>query len=320
MEVTVIIPNYNGIQYLGDCLASIYQGTMVPEIIVVDNGSLDGSVELVERDYPQCELIRFQKNTGFCRAVNEGIKRAKTEFVLLLNNDIRVDKDFVHSLHAAIKSRKRAFSVAAKMLSMQEPEVIDAAGDLYCALGWAFSLGKGKRKERYDKSSEVFAACAGAAIYRRKIFETIGYFDENHFAYLEDVDIGYRARIWGYHNYYEPAALVYHAGSAVSGSRYNDFKVRLASRNSIYLIGKNMPLWQIILNLPLLIVGILIKALFFAKKGMGKTYICGIGEGIRLSVSRKGRQQKVPVCLNHMTNYFRIQAELWLNTIRRFTG
>ena len=152
MEVTVIIPNYNGIQYLGDCLASIYRGTMVPEIIVVDNGSLDGSAELVERDYPQCELIRFQKNTGFCRAVNEGIKRAKTEFVLLLNNDIRVDKDFVCSLYTAIKSRKRAFSVAAKMLSMQEPEVIDAAGDLYCALGWAFSLGKHKFSRPMDSA------------------------------------------------------------------------------------------------------------------------------------------------------------------------
>ena len=101
----------------------------------------------------------------------------------------------------------------------------------------------------------IFASCAGADIYRKKVFEKIGYFDEEHFAYLEDIDVGYRARIFGYENWYVPAALVYHVGSGTSGSRYNQFKTRYSSRNNIYLIYKNMPVLQIILNLPFLVPG-----------------------------------------------------------------
>ena len=109
--------------------------------------------------------------------------------------------------------------------------------------------------------------CGGAAIYRKKIMEKIGYFDEEHFAYLEDTDIGYRARIYGYENWYAPDAVVYHVGSGTSGSRYNHFKTRYSSRNNIYLIYKNMPLLQIILNLPFLVAGFLIKFLFTKRNG-----------------------------------------------------
>ena len=248
------------------------------------------------------------------------IRLAKTEYVMLLNNDTEVDADCVKNLYRTIVQKKDAFSVSAKILSMQQPETIDDAGDLYCSLGWAFALGKGKPRRAYHKASKIFAACGCAAIYRKSVFETIGYFDENHFAYLEDIDVGYRARISGYENYYAPDALVYHAGSAVSGSRYNEFKVRLASRNSVYLIYKNMPFLQILLNLPHLVPGFGIKALFFAKKGMGRTYMEGIAEGIRLSLSKEGRRQKVPFRSECLGNYVRVQMELWWNTVRRITG
>lgn len=317
VDITVVIPNYNGIQYMDGCLGSLYGGSLVPEVIVVDNGSSDGSADLAEKKYPMCRVVRFRENKGFCRAVNEGIRRADTEYVILLNNDTAVDREFVFHLREAIRKRRGAFSVSAKMLSMGEPEIIDDAGDLYCALGWAYARGKGKRRENYSKSVEIFASCAGAAIYRKSVFDIIGYFDENHFAYLEDIDIGYRARISGFCNYFEPKAVVYHAGSAVSGSRYNEFKIKLSSRNSIYLVYKNMPLFQICLNLPFLVTGILIKLLFFAKKGHGMVYLRGIGEGIGLCFSQKGRRQKVrfrPECLG---NYVKIQMELWMNIGRR---
>ena len=166
----------------------------------------------------------------------------------------------------------------------------------------------------------VFAACGGAAIYRKNLFSVIGDFDENHFAYLEDIDIGYRAKISGFANYYEPGAIVYHAGSAVSGSRYNEFKVKLSSKNSIYLIYKNMPILQILLNLPFLTAGIIIKSFFFARKGMGKTYWKGIWEGIRLCCTKEGKKNKVPFRPECLGNYVRIQLELWGNMIRRLTG
>lgn len=327
-DVTVIIPNYEGEKYVEACLDSLCRGSRVPEIIVVDNGSQDRSVERIKRwmdrrirrELPSCRLVCFGENRGFCAAVNEGIRLAETKYVILLNNDTQADKDFVKNLYRAMEKRKNAFSVSAKVLSLRQPDIIDDAGDLYCALGWAFALGKGQKRGAYRKEAEIFAACACAAIYRKSVFETIGYFDENHFAYLEDIDIGYRAKISGYGNYFAPDAVVYHAGSAVSGSRYNEFKVYLASRNSLYLAYKNMPLLQILLNVPFLAAGVGIKALFFVKKGLGKAYFKGLKDGIALILSREGREQKVPFRTECLGNYGKIQLELWVNLARRIVG
>ncbi len=315
-DVTVVIPNYNGIKYIDKCLESLYEGSAAPKVILIDNGSADGSAELAEKKYPMCKVVRFKENKGFCRAVNEGIRLSDTEYVILLNNDTRVDKEYVYRLWKAIQKRKDAFSVSAKMLSMQNPKLIDDAGDSYCALGWAFALGKGKDEALYAKPAEVFASCAGAAIYRKSVFDVIGYFDENHFAYLEDIDIGYRAKISGFSNYFEPGAIVYHAGSAVSGSRHNKFKVRLSARNNIYLIYKNMPFFQILLNSGFIVAGILVKTVFFAKKGLGRIYLKGLAEGVRLCMSEKGKRQKVHFRRECMGNYMKIQLELWGNMLR----
>ena len=171
----------------------------------------------------------------------------------------------------------------------------------------------------YDKEGRIFSACAGAAIYRRGLFDKIGYFDENHFAYLEDIDIGYRANIYGYPNKYAPEAEVFHAGSAVSGSRHNEFKVKLSARNSIYLIYKNMPFLQIIINFPLLLAGYLIKFLFFSLKGMGGAYGKGLLEGIKLSVSGEGRKNKVKFRIRNIKNYLWIQGQLWTNILLRLS-
>ena len=319
---TVVIPNWNGKKYLKECLDSLFeQEGGAPEIILVDNGSDDGSVCFVKEYYPSVTLIEFQENTGFCKAVNAGIKAAHTKYVILLNNDTKADKCFMCRLEERMERSEKIFSASAKMLSMQEPEIVDDAGDYYCALGWAYALGKGKKDcESYAKARKIFAACAGAAIYRREIFEKIGFFDENHFAYLEDIDVGYRARIHGFYNVFEPAAIVFHAGSATSGSKYNEFKVNFSSRNSVYIIRKNMPLIQRIINLPFLMVGFLIKTLFFVKKGFGKTYMNGLWEGLCLSCSAKGSEKKVKFKWVNLKNYFVIQWELWANVFRRFVS
>ena len=316
-DVTVIIPNYNGIAYIKDCLDSLKMQSYPDfEIIVVDNASTDGSCEVVEKDFPEVKLIKLSQNFGFCRAVNEGIRVTKTKYLILLNNDTKADKDFVRELRNAIDAHDDTFSVAAKMLQMNAPDKIDAAGDLYCALGWAFALGKDKKSNRYNKESVIFSACGGASIYRKSMFEQIGYFDELHFTYLEDVDVGYRARIMGFSNRYTPKAVVYHAGSGTTGSRYNPFKVRMASRNSWYVIYKNMPLLQIILNLPFLLIGFGIKALFFILKGYGREYLSGMKRGYLMCV--EGR--KYPFDKRFIKNYCKIQLELWLNIFRRIAG
>lgn len=316
-KVTVIIPNYNGIVYMEECLKSLKNQTMSDfHTIVVDNMSTDGSKELVKEKFPECELIELEQNFGFCRAVNEGIRRTKTEYLILLNNDTTVEPAFVEELYKAIDANPNTFSVAAKMIQMYHKDKLDAAGDMYCALGWSFSLGKDMDVSKYDKESVVFSACGGAAIYRRAIFEQIGYFDELHFSYLEDVDVGYRARIMGYENRYTPKAIVYHAGSAVSGSRYNSFKVRIAARNSWYVIYKNMPTLQIIINLPFLLIGFGVKAMFFICKGYGREYLSGMKRGYIMCV--KGR--KYPFDKRFLGNYCKIQLQLWVNMFRRIFG
>ena len=143
-------------------------------------------------------------------------------------------------------------------------------------------------------------------------------FDEEHFAYFEDIDIGYRAKIYGYRNRFAANSIVYHAGSATSGSRYNHFKTKLASRNSVYVIYKNMPLLQLVINLPFLTAGFLLKTLFFAKKGMGKDYVGGLINGVRLSMSDAGKKHKQRYDMAKIGNYVSIQLALWRNLFRLF--
>ncbi len=322
-KITIVIPNYNGKEFLQKCLMSLdeeenREDTPPFQVIVVDNGSTDGSVFILTELWPQVEKILLPENTGFCHAVNLGIQAARTPYVILLNNDTVVEPGFVKALHDAMERESRLFSVSARMLMWDRPELIDDAGDLYCALGWAFARGKGRRASRYDAPARVFSACGGAAIYRRSVFEEIGFFDENHFAYLEDLDIGYRAGIYGYRNAYEPDARVHHFGSASTGSRYNAFKTRRACANSVYVIYKNMPFLQLLINLPFLSVGFIVKFLFFLKKGMAGLYFQGFLDGVRLACSPEGRRHKVPFSVGHLKNYLVIQWTLYINTLRFF--
>ena len=313
-KVSVIIPNYNGMQYVKRCLDSLMAQTLKDwEILFIDNGSADGSRELVEKEYPLVKVIALPENLGFCGAVNIGIRAATAPYVVLLNNDTEAEPEFLQELYDGIRRKPRAFSGGAMMLQFHDREKIDDAGNFYNALGWAFALGKGKPAADYNKERKIFSACGGAAIYRKDLLEELGYFDEEHFAYLEDMDIGYRAQIAGYENWYFPKAKVYHVGSGTSGSRYNQFKIRYSSRNNIYMIYKNMPILQIVLNMPLLVAGFTVKLLFFSFKGYGREYAAGIKNGFSICKKNKVRFQ-----WKHMGNYCRIQIQLWVNLIRRF--
>lgn len=318
-KTSVVIPNYNGKEYIEDCLRALGRQTRRPDlVIVIDNGSTDGSADIVEEEFPEVRLIRLSENTGFCGAVNLGIRESEgMDYVILLNNDTKVFPGFVKELVRAMDRKKNAFSCQAKMLRMCDPGKMDDAGDLYCAFGWAFARGKGRDERKFTHPVEIFSSCAGAAIYRKSVLDKIGGFDENHFAYLEDTDIGWRARLHGYHNYFIPSAKVLHVGSAASGSVYNLFKVKNTSRNSVYLISKNMPPLQILLNLPLLLFGFAVKAVFFAEKGFGREYLKGILQGLKLS--RRGRKEgrRVPCRRKMLPTYIAIQMELWINCVRR---
>lgn len=304
-KATIIIPNYNGLKFMEMCMSALEKQTCKDfEILVVDNGSTDGSVEwLKENEIPS---IFLPENTGFSGAVNVGIKASKTPFVILLNNDTEAKEGYVEALIREIERSPKIFSVSPKMIQLYHKELMDDGGDMYSIMGWAYQRGVGQEIERYNRACNVFSACAGAAIYRREVFEEIGYFDEMHFAYLEDIDVGYRAKIAGYYNRYCPSAEIYHVGSGTSGSKYNEFKVRLAARNNVYLNYKNMPSWQLLLNSIPIGLGILGKYFFFKKKGFEKEYVGGVLEGIRTVKKTK----KVAYRPEDFQNYLAIEWEL----------
>lgn len=315
-EVTIIIPNYNGKALLENCIRTLERQTCQNfRLLVVDNGSTDGSAS-VRSETLDMEVIALNENTGFCGAVNLGIRRSDTPYVLLLNNDTETDERFVEEMLKGIKKSDRIFSCGAQMLDFRRRDVIDNAGDLYTLFGWAVARGKGKPAADFSKEKDVFSCCGGAVIYRRELLAQTGLLDERHFAYLEDVDLGYRARLMGYRNRYIPAAKVYHVGSATTGTRYNEKKVYLAARNSMFVIYKNMPLLQLLFNLPFLLAGVLIKWLFFVKKGFGRAYLRGIGAG--LAGCRSCR--KVRFVSGRLWRYVTLEWEIFTNVFRLFLG
>ena len=286
-KVTIIIPNYNGIKFLGDCIESLrYQTYQNFDMLIVDNGSKDESVEyLMELESYESNLnikvIYLDENLGFAGGVNVGLAACDSKYVILLNNDTEVFPDYVEMLVNAIEKSEKIFAINPLMINANNKELVDDAGDGYSLLGWGYQIGVGEKVENFTKKRAVFSACAGASIYRKSILDEIGYFDEMHFAYLEDMDLSFKARLRGYIIGLEPNAKVYHLGSATSGSKYNSFKVRLAARNNIYLIYKNMTNLQIIFNFFPLLLGTLVKMGFFMKKGFIKDYMSGLVEGFR---------------------------------------
>jgi len=312
-RVSVVIPNYNGEKYLRGCLESLsLQNDLDFETIIIDNASQDSDYKWIEEAYPDIIFKRLDKNYGFSPAVNVGIKMAQGEYVLLLNNDTVVEQDFISQMVKAIEKDERIFGVSSKMIVYQNNSIMDDAGDEYTILGWTLKRGDGKPVEQFNESKKVFSACAGAALYRKRVFEEMGLFDEDFFAYMEDVDVSYRARIYGYYNVYCPEAKVYHIGSATSGSKYNAFKVRLAARNNVYVPYKNMPLLQLIVNLPALVVGTLVKGLWFWKKGFGKEYRAGLWEGVKSLYKIK----KIPYRGKQLKHYLHIEWLLIQNTFK----
>lgn len=315
MKISVIIPNYNGEKIIDGCIQSLLKQEYKDfNIIVVDNNSADDSVKIIEERYPSITLIKNKENLGFAAAVNIGIKATKSDFVALLNNDTEVDEKWLGNLYSVVSKDDKIFSASSKMIRFYERDKIDDAGDQYNLLGWAYKRGDGASIDKFNKDKIIFSTCAGAGLYRREIFEEIGYFDENFFAYLEDVDVSFRGNIYGYKNIYVNNAIVYHMVSATSGSRHNEFKVKLASRNSMYLIRKNMPLFFEIINLPFIILGIMVKYIYFLRKSLGKEYIEGIKEGIFI----KNKVEKTKFKLKNLFNYFIIEVRLIVNTFKMF--
>ena len=256
MKVSLVILNWNGKRFLKECLDSVFSQSYKDfEVILVDNGSTDGSVEFVKKNYPKVKVIENEKNLGFAEGNNIGIRAAKGEYIVLLNNDTKADKDFLKELvKCAEESRGRVGCIAAKMLFYSNPEKINSAG--------MFALKDGAGRDRgvfegdspkWNRKEEIFGACAGAALYTRKALDDVAvngeFFDSSFFAYFEDTDLAYRLRLRGWKTIYCPSAVVLHHGKGTS-RKIHDFNIYYGHANRLKIIIKDFPVGLLLRFLP----------------------------------------------------------------------
>src|SRR5436190_24280141 len=215
-SVTALVLSYNGRELLDVALPTLLAQTY-PDlaVTVIDNGSTDGTGGYVRERWPEVEVLRLESNIGVAAALNRGIEGADGELVALLNNDIELEPPWLARLVDDLKQHPQAASASGKMLRFDQRDVIDAAGDGMRWSGAGFGRGVGELdRGQYDRAEEVFSACAGAALYRRAALYDVGPFDEDFFAYLEDVDWGLRSQLRGFTSRYVPGAVAYHMRGA----------------------------------------------------------------------------------------------------------
>lgn len=278
MKVCAVIPSWNAADLIGACLRSLEAQSHPVDIIVVDNGSVDNTAEIVEKDFPKVRLIKLPENTGFDGGVNAGIRPAMAEgydAIVLVNNDVVLEKRWLERLVDVLKSHQNTGIVSAKQLHMDKKH-FDSTGDFYSIWGMPFPRGRNQTDNgQYDKPEEIFSAPAAATLYRTAMFEEIGIFDEKFFAYFEDVDISFRARLAGWKVRYEPKAEVYHHVNATS-SKLGSFSRYHSVKNFFMLYIKNMPGWLFWKYLPLFVMQAVRLCASSVIKGGGWAYFRGL--------------------------------------------
>lgn len=239
-KASVVIVTWNGLHHLQRCLPALQEQTGLSfETIVVDNGSIDGTADWIAETYPQIVLKRLDSNHGFAAANNIGFGVARADLIATLNNDAVPDPEWLQALVQAARKHPEAGSFASRIVLDRDPNTIDSAGVVTDVLGIAWDRHNAEPVGS-DEAGEVFGACAGAALYRKALLDETGGFDSNFFAYLEDVDLAWRARWLGWTARYVPEARVVHAHSA-TGTEESPFKTFHLGRNKVWTIVKNHP-------------------------------------------------------------------------------
>lgn len=240
--VTIVVVSWNGKHLLQECLPSIQRQTFTDfEIIVVDNGSTDGSIEFL-RAFPSVQVIALPENQGFAGPNNLAFERAKGSWIATINNDLTLSPDWLQILVDALEKEPDCFAVQGRILKDAEPNLIDTCGLGIRACGAARNLGHNKPADSITTARPVFTVSAGAAVYRRSMLEQIGFFEASYFAYYEDLDAGWRARTRGWRSVLVPQAVAYHKVHGTSGSLKNDRLWYLSERNRLRTLVRNLPI------------------------------------------------------------------------------
>ncbi len=292
-RVAVLIVNFNSGSLLGECLRHLHLQTCRPaRVIVVDNASCDGSIDGLERHYPEVTWVKLDQNRGFAAANNLAARWAgDVEWLALLNPDAFPAPDWLERWLAAVKAHPDCASFGARLVDARDPGRLDGTGDVYHVSGLAWRRDHGRRVvDGEAEAGEIFAPCAAAALYRRAAFFEAGGFDEDYFCYFEDVDLGFRLRLLGYHCWYAPDAVVRHVGSAVTGRR-SPFSLYHGHRNLVWTWCKNMPgslLWRYLLHHLLLNLA---SVLWYARRGESSVLLRAKWDALR-GLPRCWRQRR----------------------------
>lgn len=249
-KTAIVVPNWNGDDSLAACLDSLLAQTVPTEIVVVENGSVDGSRKLLEEKYSQVTVLVQEVNLGFAGGVNVGIEYAIEqgyEAVALFNNDAVADKDWLKNLLSGLTDPTVGITTCTFMSA--DGAHLDSTGDLFTNWGLPYPRGRGETPSgQYDQQLDVFGASGGASLYRTSMLQEIGLFDEDFFAYYEDVDISFRAQLAGWKVRYVPAAVAYHDTGSTS-RKIKGFTTYQTMKNQPLLIYKNVPrrlMWRVL--------------------------------------------------------------------------
>lgn len=251
--VSVIVVNYNGAPYIEECLQSLYRQTYRPvEIVVVDNGSTDRSLDILRGHGTRIKLIESAVNLGFAAGNNEGIRRSAGSYVALLNNDASAHPDWIRSMADTLDRDARLGACSCRIVSHHDHGVLDSIGLLINREGMSRGEGRNGPADAFGSEKAVLMPSACASLYRREAIEEAGLFDEDFFCYCEDTDLGLRLRLLGWEAVYAPQAVAYHRYSESAG-KYSAFKAYHIERNHFWVLIKNYPAKYVLLS-PLLTV------------------------------------------------------------------
>jgi len=273
-EISIIIPNWNGKQFLEDCLRSLRQQTFYDfETILVDNGSTDGSVEYVLEAFPEVKIVALTRNLGFTGGSLAGYEVAQGDLIVLLNNDTEAHPNWLAEIHEASLAFPSAGSFASKMMYFDERTRIENCGFVVSQSGATAELGRDEiDRAEWDRPRSVFGACAGAAAYRRSMLDEIGFLDSDFFMIYEDVDLSFRAQLAGYDCVYLPKAIVFHRYRSTI-KKQPAKQVYYAQRNIEFVYWKNMPAGLLLRSAPRRLLYELGAALFFFTQGAGVAFL-----------------------------------------------
>jgi len=269
--VSVVVINWNGAAVLPRCLDALAAQTLRDfELLVVDNASSDGSAAGLEARYPEARVTRLERNVGYASANNLAARAARGKWLALVNNDAFLDPRWLEAMVAAAQARPEFSSFASRLLQASDPSRLDGAGDVYHISGLVWRRGHGQAANEVAlEEEEVFSPCGAAAFYLRQVFLAAGGFDEDYFAYAEDVDLGFRLRLLGHRCLYVPTAVAHHVGSASHGPK-SEFSTYYGQRNLVWTYVKNMPGRDFWLYLPAHLLANLIFMAYYPFAGHGR--------------------------------------------------